>query len=412
MRTAFLIKRLSGIASGRCRATAAVGLAIGGIILLASGNSGAAQSSGFVRNREAGFVVTQFAYLLGADAAQTGACPSGMSKNVVEAFKSSPEGVQRPSESPQEYSRRLELGGEKLSLTPSGENVCMRPDLAAQDPHYRTIEGNSVRLEGLNLDGMISKSNFSAPDGTKGIDNQMFRLVGCTHSFQSTGQANDISTGMYVGEWGILINLKGVDDVRNDDSVEVGIYANADPMQLSSSRAALEYATYAMDQDPVFRATTTGRIKNGILDTDPVDVVFHSIVNSMHMVRPLQDARIHATLSDNGHLKGYIAGYTPVEALYNYQYGFREGKTATGDPSPLRLRLGSANGAARVLGYTCPGVYQAMHRLADGHRDPKTGKFTSISTQYRFEAINAFVVDVKTGSANDALVNGEPTTGH
>ena len=44
-----------------------------------------------------------------------------------------------------------------------------------------------------------------------------------------------------------------------------------------------------------------------------------------------------------------------------------------------------------------------MHELADGHPDPKTGKCTSISTQYRIKAIPAFVVDTKTQSANEDL---------
>ena len=30
------------------------------------------------------------------------------------------------------------------------------------------------------------------------------------------------------------------------------------------------------------------------------------------------------TLSENGVLEGYLAGYTPVEELYNVQYGFRD----------------------------------------------------------------------------------------
>lgn len=386
-----------------------LGTLVAGTVAFALSESGAAQDSPVAHNREAGFVVTQFAYALGPDAKETGGCPNGMSKNVVEIFKAGPDGAQRPGETDRDYSTRSESSGTKLSVLADGQNVCMHPELAAADPYYRTLDVDTVRLEGINLDGRISRGNFTSIGGTRGIDNQMFRLVGCTHAYQSTGQANDLSVGMYAGEWGILINLKGVDDLQNDDNVEVGIYGNADPMQLSAQREALPYATYAMDQDPSFRATTKGRIKNGVLITDPVDVVFHSILNSMHMVRPLRNAQIRATVSENGRLKGYIAGYTPIADLYNYQYGFREGRTARGELSPLRL--GSANGAARTLGYTCSGAYQAMQRLADGHLDPKTGKFTSISTQYRFEAINAFIVDVKTDSTNKGLVESHPAGG-
>src|SRR6201999_1920390 len=106
-----------------------------------------------------------------------------------------------------------------------------------------------------------------------------------------------IDIPMYAGEWGILLTLRGVHDPRNSDNVEVGIYASADPLQLSPTRQALSDATYAIDQDPRFRATAHGRIVNGVLTTDPVDVRFHWVVNSIHLERPLQDARLRATLT-------------------------------------------------------------------------------------------------------------------
>ena len=39
-------------------------------------------------------------------------------------------------------------------------------------------------------------------------------------------------------------------------------------------------------------------------------------------------------------------------------------------------------------------VYHALLQNADGHFDPEAGVFTSISTQFTFEAIPAFVVDL------------------
>jgi hypothetical protein len=227
--------------------------------------------------------------------------------------------------------------------------------------------------------------------------------VGCSKSYQSTGQSNTYEIAMYTGEWAILITLKGVKDLRNSSNVEVGIYASADPIQLSPTREALSNATYAMDQDPRFRATTHGRIVNGVLTTDPVDVRFHWVVNSIHLERPLKEARLRATFTADGGLDGILGGYTPVEELYDFAYGFRNGKDGAGKPASLKLISGSANGQARVLDHTCNGAYFAMKQLADGDRDPKTGQCTSISTQYRIKAIPAFVVDVATHSGNETL---------
>ena len=57
------------------------------------------------------------------------------------------------------------------------------------------------------------------------------------------------------------------------------------------------------------------------------------------------------TISEEGVLSGYVAGYTPVEAMYDAQYGYRNGKNGAGQLGPLPLRLGTGNGAAhRIAG--------------------------------------------------------------
>jgi hypothetical protein len=194
--------------------------------------------------------------------------------------------------------------------------------------------------------------------------------------------------------------LSRVDDPANDADVEVGIYANADPIQLSPSRQPLAYATYTTDPDLRFRATTRGRIVNGKLITDPVSVRFHYVVNGMYLERPLDHARLLMTVNPDGTLDGFLAGYTPIDAMYDLSYGSRSAKDENGKPANERLRAFSAAGASRVLGHTCNGAYYALQELADGDRNPGTRRCGSISTQYRLSAIPAFVVDTPSGRAN------------
>ncbi len=110
--------------------------------------------------------------------------------------------------------------------------------------------------------------------------------------------------------------------------------------------------------------------------------------------RPLRDAVVKMTLGEDGVLDGYLAGYTGVEEMYDMQFGLRNGIDAVAILDGERIpRRGSGQGASRVLGYTCNGVYHALHEHADGHPDPETGRCTSISTQYQLTAIPAFVID-------------------
>lgn len=370
----------------------------------------------FVQAGQAGFVVTGIRYALGDDAEKTGGCPRGMSLNVAEIYALKPEGKRRKGESDDIYSKRVETGGRAISAAPDGQNVCANPEAAAPEPYYRSLDAANVVADGIDLDGVDSNANqpaagsmcphqdFSGRSGQRGVDNQFFRVVGCNRSYQSTGQSNGFGIGMLTGSWGILITLDGVDDVRNDDSVEVGVMSNADPIQLSPTREPLAYATYAIHQDPRYRTSTHGRIKDGVLTTDPVDLRFYTEVNSLFNDRPLQRARLQLTISETGVVEGYLAGYTPVESVYDMQFGFRSARNAAGEAGPAQLRLHTANGAARVLGYTCQGAYQSLYQHADADPDPQTGRCRSISTQYHIKAIPAFVVDVKTKSANDKLI--------
>lgn len=364
----------------------------------------------FLQNGEAGFVVSSIAYALSEDASQTGACPNGMTVGGLSGFDQQRQGQQDQAPSQEQIQRYFQQ-----MLANADTNPCLHPETTQPDPNFRTVEAPNLRAFGIDLDGQDSRASgpaaantcshddFRGMNGERGIDNQFFRVVGCSASFQSTGQSNGWETEMLTGAWGILITLKGVDDIRNDNDVEVGFYANADPIELSPTREPLWNATYAMTQNPRFRAVTHGRLVNGVLTTDPVDVRFWKITNSIWLERVLQDARVRMTLSADGVLDGYLAGYTPVEAMYDLQFGFRNGTDGAGEPAPLQLRLISSNGAAAVLGYTCNGVYHALVAAADGHRDPATGRCSSISTQYHIRAIPAFVVDTATSSTNATL---------
>jgi hypothetical protein len=367
----------------------------------------------YVQEGRAGFVVSSISYALPRDAAETGACPQGLSRSLAEAFAQTPGGGQRHGEPEKDYETRVRAGVQSLSTAPSGQNLCMNPEAGGPDAYFRHVTVSNILVPGIDLDGQVSSSerpaapgtcvhdDFAGVDGGQGIDNQFYRVVGCSRSFQSTGQSNTFATEMLTGSWGILLTVSGIDDLHNDDDVEVGFFANDDPIRLSPNREPLAYATYTAGDDPRFRAIARGHIRGGVLTTEPTDVRFHHVVNSMLLERPLRGARVRMTIADDGTLDGYLAGYTPVEEMYDMQYGYRNGKTHTGEIAPLGLRSGSANGAAFVLGHTCHGAYHALYQHADGHPDAATGKCTSISTQYRIKAIPAFVVE------NDAAVAGD-----
>ncbi len=356
---------------------------------------------------EADFVISNIAWALGPDADKSDACGSGMTELASDIYQKSPDGKRHDGEKDDDYARRIRTA---TAPAPGVPNACQFPVERGPDPNYRTVTARDVAVFGVDLDGQDSRAkgrpargtcahdDFQGIDGGHGIDNQFYRAVGCTRGFQSTGSKIPFATEMLTGSWGILVTVKGIDSLTRDDDVEVGIYANADPIQLSAARKPLSHATYAIDPDPRFQARTHGRIVNGVLTTDPVTVRFHSVTNSMMIERPMEDARLRMTFARDGSMEGLLAGYTDVDELFDYLVAYRKALDMKGKPAATRRIIQTADGSSASAGLTCNGLYHAFRQLADGHRDPKTGQCSALSTQYRVWAIPAFVAE-KPGKA-------------
>ncbi|NND69826.1 MAG: hypothetical protein HKN19_19710 [Halioglobus sp.] len=308
-----------------------------------------------------------------------------------------------------------------------GGNLCAHPELGPPDPHYKLMTAADIVAFGIDLDGRHTTNSGTPEKGScahddfrgvgdrSGIDNQMARVVGCDgagEQYAAADESGDLPSGesgvsemMLQGGWAVLVVLRDLDSYESDDHVEVGLYASADPIVLSVKREAIPYATYASDLDARFRGDTHGRIVDGVLITEPVDVRFHWLVAGLHLERPLKNARLEVTFNEDGGLQGYLAGYTPVEAMYDINYGFRSAVTDTGEPAPEKMKRVLSVLGNSVMGRTCHGAYAALYRFADADPDPVTGRCRSISTQYWIRATPAFVVDVETHGVNDALMS-------
>ena len=366
------------------------GVALAGLCALQIAAAPAHSESGLlVRDGELGLVVTSIQYGLARNATAKQTCPNGLSRNFRENYeKKHPPKATTAGEDESAYGERLFYEAMKA---PDGSNLCLKPELAP-DPTARTVVRHDIKTYGIDLDGRSARAgatpapgvcahdDFQDARGQANIDNQFYRVVGCTRGFLPGGLGERFDSEMLSGAWTILISLKRVDNVRNDPRVDVTISAGADPIQLSAAGKALPHASYVMDGDPRFRGITKGRIVNGVLYSDPVNVRFHFSANGQRFERSLNAGRLRLNLQSPETAESYLSGYAPIADLYKNQVGFG-GSTFI------------AGAAADALGYTCNGFYANLVRYADGGRDPQTGRCASISTQYRITATPVFVLE-------------------
>ena len=272
-----------------------------------------------------------------------------------------------------------------LQRGPHNTDVCRHPE-SMPDPGFRIVKGKFAY--GLDLDGSDGTTtpvyncpheNFVGPNGERGIDNQMYRAVGCIKGRRQGSEMYEyFNTNMRQGDYTILIELTGVDDLKNDNEVQVGFYAGQDAMMNSiDGRVALTNTSLRVHHDRHYHAVTRGKIVAGVLTTEPVDVLFKA-GPEMAPYR-FRDARFRGEIQPDGSLKGTLGGYEDIATIYSNLSADRE-LVENDHEGPM----------------TCPGLYYALQRLADAYPDtPGGGRCKWMSSAYEVEAVPAFVIHPK-----------------
>ena len=242
------------------------------------------------------------------------------------------------------------------------------PTLVEKDD-FEFYAAQGTTSVGLNLDGVVDDNDFESPDGTlTGIDNQMYRVIGCIAHYRTGGIIhhfeNKFAQQYNDNRW--VIEITGVDDLANDDEVTVNVYRGMDDLLTDASgEAFIAGATQRVDTrwGQTYMAETTGKIVDGVLMTQPIDTIrvpWSSTFDTsgFQVFRGLQ-MELNLT-SDSA--EGLIAGYTDVEA-FNHQLN-----TTWSTHHQSYGQLSSLS------------QYFAMRKYADGYPDEETGENTAISS--------------------------------
>ncbi len=326
-----------------------------------------------------------------------GECPEGLNVTEVEYF---PEQWKRYMA---ERQRVREAEGRFIrwdhALLPP--DACQDP-LSQPDPGYLTLDG-PAKVAGLDLDGIDSTKasaganacahdDFTSPAGELGVDNQAWRLMGCVRGYRPNDlmdRLHQSNTMIKEGGYAILMEISGMDDPRDDDAVEVQFLSAAAPVTLDAVGDPMEHVSFTAHPDTTYQSERArGRIENGILTTDPIDLRLKIKQQTQDNAVYYRDARIRAEVLEDGRIQGIVGGYWDSENFWSMMNDHTIGGTPQG------------RNAAFNRGFMCAGLYHAIPRVADGHPDPETGRCTSISMALHFEAKPAFVIRPRLAQAD------------
>lgn len=265
---------------------------------------------------------------------------------------------------------------------PGELNVIKLPGIVP-DPGFVAPRAKIVR--GFDLDandgtGQFPRhtrphSNFTSPDGRKGIDNQLFTVFGCVEGWRRKGFLPMIGNELRrAGGLSILIEVSGIDDPRNDKDVTVSLYFSADSMKRDgTSKTVLPDYTYRVNPNPEFSqdfARFRGRLVNGVVTTGVLpQVTMHEGPMSTWT---MFEARLRLELKEDGGMTGTFGGYRDIREM-------------------LPMAFFQASDYENTIGFNAPGMYNAVKRAADGLRDPETGEYVGLSSAYELEGVPAFI---------------------
>lgn len=340
-----------------------------------------------------GFVVEEFFNPVVRDGVS---CPQGTALRLRERYLSTLPAAESERLSLKENEKELTGLWRAYAFGPNDTNICTHPDMFDR-PLIRIVQ--SPLAMGFDLDGDggagtggasgCAQRDFTSPTGEKGIDNQEYRVMGCTREWRGVeGSKGDQQTGIKQfhasGEWTQVILLRGVDSLVHDDDVEV-IYGNTPDRPFSDNDGNfLPDGTFSIsDKPPRFRNALKGRIDNGVLTTEPKDIRLTQTwgqggardIRGNRTSFDFREGRLRLNFQPDGTIIGLLGGYRPVFDVI---------------VSPA---LGGA-GSALVAGIDCAGELATLRKYADGLRNPETGKCEGVSSAYRIKAVPAFANDV------------------
>ncbi len=351
--------RMQGSAIAARALAAAISVAMSGPAGAATAGEGApALNDGTI-----GYVLTDRRWAVYETKDAKTECPQGFNDGPREQFKKL---------FPDNGTRRTLL---ETQLKREGEQ--WHPGTAPESFPFHEAQGKTSF--GLNLDGQADANDFAGPQGEQGIDNQLYRVIGCIANYRAAGTIYHFENE-YMRRYNdnrVLLELTGVDDLVNDNDVALTLYRGLDGLLTDATGKDFSPGgTQRVDMrwGRQYIRHFKAKIVDGVLTTDSADTVMipWGVTFDTNGYQVFRGLRFKLQLTAAG-AEGLMAGYVDVEGFTHH----------------LNTSWSTHHQSYGQL--SSPSQYRAMHRLADGSPDPKTGANTAISSAVKVKFTQVFV---------------------
>lgn len=252
------------------------------------------------------------------------------------------------------------------------------PDAASAPALGPYHEPQGTIANGMNLDGKVKPTDFTSPAGEPGIDNQVYRAVGCIGFFRRPDGVNYYAVPLKLMplHWNrSLIEITEVDSLSDDPAVTVHFYQGMDGLIRNAKGEPAPRGSIRINErwGKGFQFAVPGKIVGGVLTTEPIDLRLPDTNGHGEFTEQMmRGARLRLKLGSEK-AEGLMAGYMDVDTMY-YALA-RSWDTAHTSYGDLALQS----------------YYAAVARHADGYPDA-TGRFTAISGAWEMKLVQSYVI--------------------
>ena len=217
--------------------------------------------------------------------------------------------------------------------------------------------------EGFDLDDRRSVGEDEAscfkrdavdPSGREGIDNELSGLVPTIDELFAGAVDGLFQSSIRDGQIVMSGELRAVDDVVDDAAVEFVFQAGKKNHPSLGTDGVIE-GFQTIDADPAAprSATANARIVGGVLHVGPLELAMPIAIFGVQFVLHIQQARLRATIDEEGNMEGLIGGGVVIDELI-------DGVAVDGSLAPYLPMLRLAMSASADMGPDADGVCRQL----------------------------------------------------
>ena len=200
-----------------------------------------------------------------------------------------------------------------------------------EDAHANVVRAYSFTrelepgvAEGFDLDGVESPEDdvdscghgdFTDPEGRTGVDNQLAAVWGPIEAFVGEAVEGLLQGAVNEGRLLLMVELTGVDDLVNDDSISVHVFRGALDPEIGTLGLIAPDQTYDIDTSIPVSTVLDAAIVDGVVDVGPVEFSLPIDILEANFVMDVGQGRVRFEIDEDGTFHGLLGGSVNVDDM-------------------------------------------------------------------------------------------------